>query len=413
MGETMKPLQLPESIDIHHNQFKLEKSRLLLEKENILESNKQHINRFLDYCITNPKINYSTILKYCYVMRIIGKISDKDFRNMDENDINTLLVKIQGLKTVKGRPYSEQSARDFRKTISRFWRWLYIKEYKGRAPPPIENFHVCRISSNKEPEIFTREEIKKIINGAANHRDKAFFHCLYDLGCRVSELLSRQIKHIRYNEEGDIQILIEAEKTRKVHWETLFESAADFTTWLRIHPLNSTPNAPLWPLMKNFGIKPMSYALTRKIFLKIINKQNIRPGMKSIIHMLRKTKATHDMEDNVPIPFIESRGSWSKGSEALQKCYISIHNKNKDNAYKKKYNMKLSETKAQQNTLTECKRCAAKLEEGTKFCFRCGFPTDKSTIQKIQQANQQVTSLIDKDMLSEMVKKIVMESIEK
>ena len=113
MGETMKPLQLPESIDIHHHRLKLEKSRRLLEKENIHESNKQHINRFLDYCIIEPKINYPTILKYCYVMRIIGKISDKDFRDMDENDINALLIKLQGLKTVKGRPYAEQSARDF------------------------------------------------------------------------------------------------------------------------------------------------------------------------------------------------------------------------------------------------------------------------------------------------------------
>lgn len=87
-----------------------------------------------------------------------------------------------------------------------------------------------RIEFNRADCVFSKSEVRRLINGMASVRDKAFFSCLYDLQCWVGELLSRKIKDVRYTDCGDVQILVEAEKTKLRHWETLSEYCSDFAT---------------------------------------------------------------------------------------------------------------------------------------------------------------------------------------
>ena len=122
-----------------------------------------------------------------------------------------------------------------------------------------------------EPETYTKDGIRAIIQGMTSPRNKAFFAVLYDLECRVGELLSRQIRHVRHTDSGDVQILVEAEKNKNTHWETLFESVPEFTTWLRLHPAPETLNAPLWTMLKvdasgSRTIEPLTYAKCARFF---------------------------------------------------------------------------------------------------------------------------------------------------
>ena len=57
---------------------------------------------------------------------------------------------------------------------------------------------------------------------------------------------------------------------------------------------------------------------------------------------MRKSKATHDLADGVP--YIENRGSWAKGSKALRDVYLFVSQQDKDNAYRRKYNMATKNT---------------------------------------------------------------------
>ncbi|MBI2971027.1 MAG: tyrosine-type recombinase/integrase [Candidatus Aenigmarchaeota archaeon] len=421
----------PEKIDVHGYERQIEIQRSLLEKAQIKDDNRQLIKDFINFCEVDPKVGLSRVRLYYYTLRRLAELTDKIFREMAEVDIINLLAKLKEYKTCickkkqknrasckgmkcQGKRYSEQSLLDFRKAISKFWRWLYFDQYCGQAPPQIRRIKCGALSNKKEPDVYSKEEIKALIDGMTTIRDKAFFSCLYDLQCRVSELLSRQIKHLRYTEGGDIQILIEAEKTQISHWETLFESVPQFVSWQRLHPMPFNPNAPLWTVMKKSGnIVPLHYPLVRKIFLNACKRQNIRLGKRNSIHMIRKSKATHDMADGIPITFIESRGSWTKGSRALQNCYLSVIQKDKDNAYKKKYGIPVNNGHEIPMELKTCTRCHVYLENAAKFCHTCGFPTDRSIMAKMQEISKATAELVDKDMLSEMIKKIVMAELEK
>ncbi len=237
-------------IDVHRYGVKLAEQENLLVAAAIKPANKRLIHEFIDWCKVDPKIGEARIIRYAATLRRIAELVHKTFKRMTDRDIMALLARVQDLKTPRGRPLSPVTIGDYRKTISKFWRWLYFDEYFGEAPPPIRRMNVGVPRSRKEPEIFTKEEIQKIIHGMTSPRNKAFFACLYDLQCRVTELLSRQLTHVRHTDDGDIQILIEADKTATTHWETLFESVPYFTTWLRLHPVPEDPNAPLWTMQK-------------------------------------------------------------------------------------------------------------------------------------------------------------------
>ncbi|MCX6819615.1 MAG: tyrosine-type recombinase/integrase [Candidatus Aenigmarchaeota archaeon] len=398
-------------IEVHNYEAVRKLQERLLDEADILPGNKQHIRAFISFYKSREIIGESRSAKYLWLLRRIAGLVNKPFKEMDENDMNELLSQIQETKRLDGNPLSPNTKRDFRIAISRFWRWLFYDEYKGEAPPQIRGVKTTHTNSCKEPEIYTKDEIKTIVNGMTTIRDKAFFMCLYDLQCRVGELLSRQIKHIRYNEDGDIQVLIEAEKTGVNHWETLFESVLYFITWLRLHPRPDDPEAPLWTTMKQHGrIKNLTYPLARDLFIKAARRQGIRQLK---MHTFRKSKATHDLADGVPITYIEARGSWRKGSRALQDCYLSVQQQDKDNAYKKKYNMKTASSATNQIELKRCKRCESVMEHDAKFCPRCGMPSDEKVLAEQQEISKKVNSLIDADMLSEMVKKVVLDELKR
>ncbi|MCX6818512.1 MAG: tyrosine-type recombinase/integrase [Candidatus Aenigmarchaeota archaeon] len=409
----MKRTFADSSINVHHYEECIETQKRILEKSNMSKGNKQLITDFINFCENGEgKIGLSRVRLYYYALRRIGESTDKNFKDMTEKDIVNVLAKLKEHKIRNGNSYSEHTMEDFRKAISKFWRWLYYEQYFGEAPPQIKRIKVRCKKTRTEPEIYSTEEIKTIINNMSNSRDKAFISCLYDLQARVGELLSRQIKHVRHNEEGDIQIMIDSTKTGIIHWETLFESVSDFNMWLSLHPERNTPNAPLWITMKAKGeIIPLKYASIRKIFNRICKQQGIRKGLKNNLHMLRKSKATHDMANGVPIPFIESRGSWIKGSRALQDCYIAVMQKDKDNAYKKRYQMKVNNETANGIELKRCSRCNAIMKHDLRFCSGCGMPVDMKTWIEKKEIETKTASLIDPVMLSEMVKKVVLEEM--
>ncbi|MCX6818513.1 MAG: tyrosine-type recombinase/integrase [Candidatus Aenigmarchaeota archaeon] len=428
----------PERINVHGYERQVECQRRLLEESKMRKDNKRLITNFINFCQNGESnIGLSRVRLYYYALRRIGEITKKNFKKINEADILSILAKLKEhricvckherdengriKKLVRcngekcgGREYSEQTIEDFRKAISKFWRWLYYDKYHGEAPPPIKRIKVKSNNGKKSPEIYSRDEIKKIIDAMPTVRDKAFFSCLYDLQCRVGELLSRQIKHVRYNGSGDLELLIESTKTNTEHWETLFESVANFSTWMRLHPRPDDHNAPLWPIIRvGSGRNPLTYDAARMLFLRVCKENGLREGKKNNIHMLRKSKATHDMADGVPIPYIEARGSWTKGSKALHDCYLLIQDEDKRNAYKKKYKMKVTNGETNNIELKMCMRCDSTIENGAKFCPRCGMPADKKVLAEQKEIRAKVESLIDADMLSEMVKKVVLEELKR
>ena len=160
-------------------------------------------------------------------------------------------------------------------------------------------------------------------------------------------------------------------------------------------------------------IVPLKYVTARKVFLNACKRQGIRPGKRNPMHMFRRSKATHDMADGVPVNFIEARGSWSKGSRALQQCYISVQQRDKDNAYRKKYGVATAGAQERPTELTRCRRCECVMQASEKYCPRCGMPTSAKCLIDRDRVAKWTADLVDREMLSAMIKRIVREELKR
>ena len=138
-----------------------------------------------------------------YDLRNLSKWLGKDFEDATKDDIKTLVGKIEQeaffIKRLgKEVPYQESTKRDFRITIRKFYKWLKgTEEYPDEVKWIKSNSRKCGRIKLPE-EMFTEEDIKKLINAADLPRDRAFISVLYESGCRIGEMLFMRLKHIIY-----------------------------------------------------------------------------------------------------------------------------------------------------------------------------------------------------------------------
>lgn len=105
----------------------------------------------------------------------------------------------------------------------------------------------------EEPEIFSREEIEKLINVCITLRDKALVAVLYESGARRGELLSCRIRHVTFDEYGALVSLPKSKTTpRRVR---LIWAASYLKQFIDSHPLKNDREAFLFcSLHKPYGV---------------------------------------------------------------------------------------------------------------------------------------------------------------
>jgi integrase/recombinase XerD len=147
----------------------------------------------------------------------------------------------------------------------------------------------------KLPVVFSKEEIARILAVPMNLKHKAILAIAYSAGLRVSELSKLRI--------GDIDrtrgmLIVRGAKGRKDRNTLLSQKVLDI---LDAYMLRDKPTAWLFPGQET------QYRLTvrtiERVFEIALNKANIHK--KCGIHSLRHSFATHLLEENVDIRYIQ------------------------------------------------------------------------------------------------------------
>jgi integrase/recombinase XerD len=83
--------------------------------------------------------------------------------------------------------------------FKQFLKWFVEEHKRPDYNDLIKNIKITRKPSDKNPsDLLTEEEIFKMIEVADNDRDKAIIAVLHESGCREGELVSSQLKHIKF-----------------------------------------------------------------------------------------------------------------------------------------------------------------------------------------------------------------------
>ena len=153
--------------------------------------------------------------------RISIWLNHKPFEKMSRGDVIDLVEKIKNrrviwrAKATLHKPYSPQTIESYKITINKFWRWLKNPELTPDVlndteyPPEVSWIQRKKSKNGLLPkDIWTPEELNKVVSLASNSRDRAFILGLFGSGCRIGEFLPLKRDEIIFDKYSS-QILVD------------------------------------------------------------------------------------------------------------------------------------------------------------------------------------------------------------
>jgi len=231
-------------------------------------------------------------------------------------------------------------------------------------------------------QLLTEDEVKRMIQVAANPRDRAFVAVLYESGCRIGEMLSLRVKNITFDRYGAAIAVPHFCKTgmRRVR---IISSVPYLTEWLNRHPDQGNPEAYLWQSREG---TQLSYPRARHILSDLARKAGI--GKRVFPHLFRHSRATH-LANHLTEAQMKEYFGWVQDSE-MASVYVHLSGRDVDKAILHMYGLEQDQSKQEQVMAPKsCPRCGETNPLTNAFCSRCGMPLDEKEALRLIQMDMQ------------------------
>jgi len=168
------------------------------------------------------------------------------------------------------------------------------------------------------PNVLSKEEVLKIIQSPENIKHRAILWTIYSAGLRISELINLRVVDI-HSKEG--YIFVKDSKGKKDRKTILSAHLVDLLrTYYQLHK-------PSYWLFEGQTGGQYSTTSIRKIYRKAVKDTHANPW--STVHTLRHSFATHCIENNVNLRYVQNMlGHSSPKTTELYTKTIQINNKN-------------------------------------------------------------------------------------
>lgn len=390
------------SIEIHSYKDIMDKQLAKLEEFETTKKNKKLILDFKDHCLRSS-IGYPRILKYLNELKIVARQLNKDFDKATKKDLEAIIT------WLSQSHYAEESRRDVKVAIKKFYRWLEA-ERQGKDASQVKQCDLIdwitlkmgKTKKIRNEDLLTEDEILRIISACSNTRDQAIIAVLAESGCRISELGNMHIKNVRFDDNGAILSISGKTGERSIR---IVSSAKYLKQWINVHPLNKDENAPLWcnklrpnePIYYNDFVYALKMAKTKAKITKRMNP-----------HLFRHTRATI-LAGLLPESLFKAYMGWSQSSDMAAR-YVHLNNATVDEAI-----LGLHGKGAKRKTLEEsklnnisCSRCGEANPVTHVRCSKCNSPLtiEEALKEDHNKALKEAEILAQLSLLSEQVKRL-------
>jgi len=316
---------------------------------------------------------------------------NKDLDKVTEEDIRNFILWLNEAKKIRGgEKYSEASKNTIKVCLANFYKYLN----DGELPRSYKFLKESNNKSNKKlPEdIWTEEEINKLINSTRDPFWKAFISLGYESGARLGELLNMRIKDVKFTDFG---ARIRLDGKTGVREIPVIKCIPYLATYLKLHPYNNNTEAWLW--IKTNGEK-ISEEGVRFQLEKFVKKLGIKK--KCNPHLLFRHSRATQLANYLTESQLKQYFGWTQDSR-MASTYIHLSGRDIDNAVLGIYGMvKKKEEEIQNGLPIKCYRCGFPNEPNSKFCGNCGLPLDTKTAieeeRKIDKLSRIGNELLEK-----------------
>jgi site-specific recombinase XerD len=300
--------------------YKINVSERLESVENfaITERNKELIVDFIDYCFSEG-LGEHRIVKYITTLKYISLSLQIDFEKTTERDIRRYVSSLERSNK------SQWTKHDYKVVMKKFYGWLN----GGEEPSIVKWINTSLKDKNRKlpEEMVTEDEVKLMIEAAANKRDKALIALLWDIGARVGEIGNLRMKHLKFDDLGAVVSLDGKTGPRRVRAVWSVDYLKD---WLGDHQGQNDPESPLWFnfAKKSEKLEPMQYGAIRMQLNKIAKKAGIHKKIHP--HLFRHSRCTY-MANYLTEAQMDAYFGWVQGSD-MPSIYVHLSGRDIDDA---------------------------------------------------------------------------------
>jgi len=204
MSNSLTTKRKKQEFEIHPYDKKIDAIYKLAERE-VSKNNFQLIKDY-DHYMARHSLAKATRLKHLETILNLSRIIKKDWNSVSKQDIDNVVFKVvETYGDSTGR--ETHSTYDHKKILKIFFRWIKLgsRYFTEVGNPPETKDVKLRPVKNQliREDLLTKEEYKKLIKAAdENPRVKALIAVHYEAGTRPGEILSLQIKHVKFDKFG-------------------------------------------------------------------------------------------------------------------------------------------------------------------------------------------------------------------
>lgn len=285
--------------DIHNFKRRLECIEISLAKMDLPGNDYELIQEYRDKCFADG-LSLVRVTKYMQTLKGLYNRGLCSIPNAHPENIISILAKIER------EELADWTKHDYRIALRKYLEFANRNDLSILVKIP--NTH-----NHKLPEeLLTPDDIDRLMNATKNVMQHAIIISLYESGCRISELLGLQRKHIQYDQIGAILIV-------------------DGKTGMRrIRLIEAAPYLDEWISERSFKPDDLIFPISYKSFSKILHTLAVHAKIEKRVypHLFRHSRATFLASYLTEAQLCAYHG-WTVGSP-MPRIYVHLRSKDLD-----------------------------------------------------------------------------------
>jgi integrase/recombinase XerD len=315
--------------------------------------------------------------KYRFYLGKIGKDLSKPFEGASSEDLRQYITR------VNASGYADNTKRDIRLIVKKFFRWLRDERFVGwiRTGNP---------KATVSPEdVLSDLELDNLRVACKNLRNKALVETLYESALRPHEFLGLRKSDVVFDNLGGF-VNVAKGKTggRRVR---LVNAVPLLANWIENHPLRSG-DSPLWVDLSH---GPRANPLKHSGLSIVLRTLAHNAGLEKKIHpyIFRHTRLTNLAKSMTEAQLCEVAG-WRQGSE-MPAMYVHFSGRDVDDAILKAHGLKKPD-EVPLKAPSKCVRCGTVCNPQEEFCHKCGMALSLHAVMRKDDERAHDFQMMDK-----------------
>ena len=312
----------------------------------------------------SPQRRYKIVYTLIGWRRFIGP-----FRTNTFPDLNSGIRRLREARIKGGRPYRQNTVRDFIEILKTFYRRLSNRGYSTIRLSDINELRApaTDMMVRTASDIFSPDEVRAMVRACQNSRDRALIACLFDGGLRTKEVAMMTWGEVKFDEIG--AVVSTRMKTKWPRRVRLIPSAKYLSRWRNDFPGDPTGDTLVFCTREGRALTWTGVgAQLRRIASRAGITKRITP------HLFRHSRITDLIRRGVSKTAIEMMMWGHVGTNQIT-TYAHLTDIDLDAALLDSYGIRRKEpATARAMDPRECPRCASINRPTDAFCEVCGAP---------------------------------------